>query len=415
MLWKREGVCGEQSLDTETTDESDNEKDGGRSRPSMTLSRRPSKRRLDGQDQSKQQQFLEFIPLTQHVHDSSLNHSFSANASKADLAAGSTSHGQQSSQGSDTLLRPRIDARSASTSALLENRQTRAAVGDSDASDLMRQGSSSGGDADKRRKSSLHVSRPDDDVASSRSRHWSIADVQGTPTEDTRLTRREIARMRALVLSTGIKAMEINRRAQEAQKPFCADAPSSTDAAGPAAAAIAPLFNWAEMAKLCPQAARPSGEREGNHIQVAFYELYAFAGRSLSAAIQNSGRRWQASADQFTYQTSPQLQNRIGDVRSRIADDLSEQSRQAADLADETNRDLALGQPLKVKAVVDTIGKMLRRKRRRLRWVRRALWLTVEWLLVGFMWYVWAMVMILRVFLGIGKGLIKSVRWLLWL
>jgi hypothetical protein len=165
---------------------------------------------------------------------------------------------------------------------------------------------------------------------------------------------------------------------------------------------------WGEIAKVCPEAARKDPE-------VVYYELFALAGASLSTAIQNSGRRWQASADQFTYQTSPQLQNRIGDVRSRVADDLSERCRQAADLADETNRDLALGQPLKVKVVVDIIEKMLRRRRRRLRWLRRALWLTVEWLLVGFMWYVWFMVMILRVFLGIGKGMWNGVRWLLWL
>ncbi|KAG6016884.1 hypothetical protein E4U54_000237 [Claviceps lovelessii] len=412
MLWKREGVGGEQSADMETTDDSDNEKDRGRSRLSASLSRKLSKRRLDGQEQPEQQ-FLD-IPPVSHLVPGGANHSSSANASQADLASGSASHGQQSGQVFDTLRQPQIDARSASTSAPLENRQTRAMRG-SDASDSVRQGGSGGGatddvrDADKGHHSPPHVSRPGGDVPSSRSRQWSIADIQGTPTEDTRLTRREIARMRALVLSTGIKAMEICRRAQELQKPFCADAPSSTDAASGLSS------RWAETAKLCPEATQPLGGRQANHMRVAFSEMYVFAGRSLSAAIQISGRRWQASADHFTYRTSPQLQNRIGDVRSRIADDLSEQSRQASDLADETNRDLALGQPLKVKAVVDTIEKMFRRRRRRLRWVRRALWLTVEWLLVGFMWYVWAMVMILRVFLGIGKGFVKSARWLLWL
>ncbi|KAG6004717.1 hypothetical protein E4U21_000808 [Claviceps maximensis] len=412
MFWRRDGA-GEQSLEIETTDESDNEKDGSRSRPSASLSRRPSKRRLDSQEQPKQE-LLDRSFSTHHVHGSGANHFFSANASKADLASSSASQGQQT----DTLRQPRIDARSASTSALLEMRQTRA-VGSSDAPECLRLGGCrSGGcvgvsdgvrDADKRGNSPLQVLGPDDDAASSRSRHWSIADVQSAFFEDTRLTRREIARMRALVLSTGIKAMEISRRAT--QKPFCADARLSKDAA----ATSPSLFKWAEITKLCPEATQPSGESQGNHIQVTFCELYAFAGRSLSAAIKKSSRRWQDSADHFMYRTSPQLQNRIGDVRSRIADDLSDQSRQASDLADETNRDLALGQPLKVKAVVDTIGAMVRRKRRRLRWVRRALWLTVEWILVGFMWYVWAMVMILRVFLGIGKGLVKSVRWLLWL
>ncbi|KAG5929591.1 hypothetical protein E4U42_005295 [Claviceps africana] len=401
MLWKREGLVGEPSPYMETTDESDNEKDGGRAKPSV------------------KQQFLDTMPLSHHVHGNAY-HSFSANASKTDLALGSASNGQQSVQ-SDGLRPLRNHGRSASTSALVETWQAKA-DGSSDVVDPSRQGSSGAPDdvrdADKRHMARLPVSRPDGDVASTRSRHWSVADVQGTPAEDAPLTRREIARMRALILSTAIKAMEISRRAQEAQRPFCADALPSTGAgagAGPAAASSASSLNWAEIARLCPEAAQPSGAGQGNHVQVAFYELYALAGRVLSAAIQSSGRRWQASADQFTYRTSPQLQNRIGDVRSRIADDLSEQSRQASDLADETNRDLALNQPLRVNAVVDSIGKMLRRRRRRLRWIRRALWLTVEWLLVGLMWYVWAIVMFLRVFLGIGKGVVRSVRWLFWL
>jgi len=65
--------------------------------------------------------------------------------------------------------------------------------------------------------------------------------------------------------------------------------------------------------------------------------------------------------------------------------------------------------------VVDVIEKMLRRRRRRFRWVRRGMWLGVEWVLVGFMWYVWFVVMMLRAVLGIGTGTIKAVRWLLWL
>ncbi|KAG6213709.1 hypothetical protein E4U50_001007 [Claviceps purpurea] len=418
MLWKREGVSEQPPPEIEITDESENEKDGTRSRPSMNMSRRSSEHRVDGQEQPKQ--FLDIMPQFHHAH-AGADHSSGANESKVDLTpAPPITHNASDQLG--TLHQPQIDAKSASTSARGENRSTGTT---GDLSEPSRRDSSSNGpgaarDADKLPNSTLQVSRPEDDTAgSTRSRHWSIADIQSTPTGDTRLTRREVARMRALVLSTGIKAMEITRRAQEAQKPLCSNdnALSSTDAPIMSSAKCANL-NWATIGKLYPEATttHPSNGLQGqeSHIQIAFYELYAFAGRSLSAAIEKSGRRWQASAEHFTFATRPQLLNRIGDVRSRITDDLSEQSRQASDLADETNRDLALVQPLKVKAVVDTIGKMLRRRRRRLRWIRRALWLTVEWLLVGIMWYVWAMVMILRVFLGMGKGVVRSVRWLLW-
>ncbi|KLU82622.1 hypothetical protein MAPG_01693 [Magnaporthiopsis poae ATCC 64411] len=103
------------------------------------------------------------------------------------------------------------------------------------------------------------------------------------------------------------------------------------------------------------------------------------------------------------------------EVRARVAVDLSSLTRAAADEADDVSRDLAAGQRLRVKRVVDVIEKLLRRRRRRFRWVRRAGWLAVEWALVGFMWYVWAVVVIARVFLGIGKGIVGGVRWLLWL
>jgi hypothetical protein len=65
--------------------------------------------------------------------------------------------------------------------------------------------------------------------------------------------------------------------------------------------------------------------------------------------------------------------------------------------------------------VVDTIDNMLRKRRRRFRWVRRGLWLTVEWALVGAMWYVWFVVVIFRIFFGVGRGIWSGVRWLLWL
>ncbi|GAB0131886.1 hypothetical protein EsDP_00000341 [Epichloe bromicola] len=390
MLWKRDGTS-ELPPDIETTDESENEKARGRSRSSTNVSRRPSRRRADGQNQTKQ--FLDIMPQFHHAHDA--NYSSMFTASKEDVAPGSTSHDQQSSP-FDRLRPPRIDARSAPSSATLENGQNRAGKSDVSESDSGQGSSVPDGvtDADKRLDSTVEVSRPEDDGRSFGSRHWSFVD-KVTSAEETRLTRREIARMRALVLSTGIKAMEISRRAQEAHKPLCPDALSCTGAA------------------TASSGQQPSGRQY--HGQVAYQKPYIVAGRSLSTAIQSSGRRWQASADQFTFRTSPRLQNRIGDVRSRIADDLSEQSRRASELADETNRDVALGQPLKVKVVVDMIEKMLRRRRRRLRWVRRALWLTVEWLLVGFMWYVWFMVMILRLCWGAGKGLVNSVRWLLWL
>ena len=236
-------------------------------------------------------------------------------------------------------------------------------------------------------------------------RQWSIPD-RGETSARTQLSKREVARLRALILSSGIKAMEINRRASKPIQPF------KGGVAGPDEILIpwnSSRIAWSDIAKLTPN------EAELREQRVPHNQVYPLAARSLAMAVQTSTQRWRVSADRFTAKTSLDLQRRIWSARTRVADDLSTMTRMAADEADETNHDLALGQPLKVKHVVDVIEKMLRRRRRRLRWVRRATWLTVEWLLVGFMWYVWFVVTILRVFLGVGRGIWTGVRWLLWL
>ena len=396
-----------EELDVESTSESEGERlrSRGRSRLTDSLSRHASKQNGDGSHSRRH--FLDVMPSFSHALDHRNTHS--SNNSGVDLTAESANHSRQSSR--HGLLRPpRIHTRSDSSSASpqAQAHDSKPGGGESDISEAESwQGNVPDGvrNAATRLSSATEGLQVDDDGRSHKSRHWSIAD-KGTLNEEAPLTRREVARMRALILSSGVKAMEINRRAQEVHKPFRHQGtPGGDGLLGPNCGGIV----WSDIVKHCPDASQLRDR------QTPFCDLYPLAGRALSNAIQNSGRRWQASADQFLYQTSPQLQNRIGDVRSRIADDLSERTRQAGEEADETNRDLALGQPLKSRAVVDIIEKMLRRRRRRLRWVRRALWLAVEWVLVGFMWYVWFMVMILRVFVGVGRGAVNVVRWLLWM
>lgn len=241
--------------------------------------------------------------------------------------------------------------------------------------------------------------------AVSASRHWSIADRNpGPDPERTRLSKREVARLRALILSSGVKAMEINRRANEIRKPLGEPANSKTDSRY----AVCKL-DWDEMIKLNPEC---GGLREE---AVPTCGVYPLASRALDMAIQASGQRWKTSADRFANKTAPALRDRVWQLRSRLGDDLSGLTRKAADEADETNKGLALDQPMKVKHVLDALDTLLRQRRRRFRWVRRGMWLAVEWVLIGFMWYVWFVVMIFRLFMGVGRVTRNSVKWLLWL
>lgn len=275
--------------------------------------------------------------------------------------------------------------------------------------------------------------RTDDDHAS---RH------HGGP----RLSRREVARIRALLLSSGIKAMEIARRANEprvlvgpaiavketgaskvggsqwtgtppmdlGQKAKETDLKNDNEGVGDtssqqqqqqqlvpwpvAVASLAPADQTALLSRAVPQAAQ-----------------YALAAQLLSASVDASSASLQVSLDEFTSMTVPSLQQRAALARRRAANDVSQLVRTASDDADDAARDLVVKQRLKVRKVEEAIGRLARRRRRRFRWIRRAGWLAVEWLLVGFMWYVWFVVMIARVVWSTGKGVLRGVRWLLWL
>ncbi|XP_044719919.1 uncharacterized protein HRG_06508 [Hirsutella rhossiliensis] len=386
ILWKKDG-SGEPSLEVDSTDESEGERSTG----TPDESRRGSKH------------FVDSMPEFSHAAGV---HSHSTGDGHAKEAAdGVTSQSSRSSR-FELLKPPLVGTRSASPSVSpLTHRKAR--IGDSEAweSDSWHGSVVEGVRNADRRLDDAAEPEASDPADRRQSRHWSIADF-GYSTAKTQLSRREIARMRVLILSSGIKAMEISRRANEICEPFSNEALTANRASMEANRAG---IEWADIARLSPEK-----QQLRNH-KAALCELYPLAAKTLASAIQASGQRWQISADRFTTRTSPDLHRRIGQVRSRLVDDLSEMTRRAANDADETSRDLALGQPLKVKHVTDTIDKMLRRRRRRLRWVRRALWLMVEWLLVGLMWYVWFVVMILRVVLGLGKGAWRSVKWLLWM
>jgi len=203
------------------------------------------------------------------------------------------------------------------------------------------------------------------------------------------MTRQEIARVRALLLSSGIKAKEIAQRAAEAKDLRTAEDPSYRDVAALAEDDVSPIV-----------------PKSQEHI---------LAARILSSDIRLSSRLWQESANTFCNTTVNDLLNRVEDLQSKLVDNLTPMARQAADEADEVSKDLVTGKMLEVKRVCDKTDKMMRRRRRRFRWLRRGGWVLVEWALVGAMWYVWFMVVLAKIVMGLGRGVVGSLRWLFFL
>ncbi|UZP33020.1 hypothetical protein NXS19_000836 [Fusarium pseudograminearum] len=163
-----------------------------------------------------------------------------------------------------------------------------------------------------------------------RARKWSIAN-QPMPQEG-RLSKREIARLRTLILTSGVKAMEISRRSQELNNPF---ANTGLQGLGNSLQSTVVGVPWPDIARLTPKKSPPSKDA------IPCADHFRLASDTLGAAIQQSMEQWQTSADKFTGQTRPRVEERIWCVRSRIADELSGMTREASDQADETGKDLA--------------------------------------------------------------------------
>ncbi|KAF3764583.1 hypothetical protein M406DRAFT_330913 [Cryphonectria parasitica EP155] len=383
LLWKKESEAEDSDSSTSLSGESDDETRGRRRHPN-SLSPTPSLRGLPGQ-MKHEKHYLDVMPpfvssSEQRGNDHSRSDSLFAPLSKP------TSN---RSTRFEILKPPRIDISMASDTAdpgdhAVDGLDSEARV------DRIREVQSAGD-----RRPSLSIRPPN-----GREKSFS--------TEHTPISRREVARLRAMVLSSGVMAMEISRRAH---RPTILTPNASNDNAQ-VLEALGNKVSWPEIASLAPDDQRDELLSE----PVSQADLFPVTADVLRTAIRSSRESWKSEAEAFKHHTRAELiEGRIESLRARIQLDLSSMTRAAAEEADEVGGDLVDGQRLKVKVVVDGIDKLSRRRRRRFRWVRRAGWLAVEWALVGFMWYVWFVVMIARIVLGIGRGFVGGVRWLLWL
>ena len=215
-------------------------------------------------------------------------------------------------------------------------------------------------------------------------RQWSISD-RGVSELRGAINKRDIARVRALLLSSGVKANEIVRRAEEM--------PSMPP---PFLQGLQPLFHDGV----------PHTPRSQEHI---------VAGRMLISNIETTTQDLRVAAERFAHSTVEDLHERMKAVEEYVDHKLTPLVRAAADDADNCSTELTTTHTLAVKQLNDSVDVILRKRRRRLRWIRRVGWAALEWTLLTVMWLVWFIVVIIRLLRGIIRGSVASVRWLFWL
>ncbi|KNG47376.1 hypothetical protein TW65_05927 [Stemphylium lycopersici] len=221
------------------------------------------------------------------------------------------------------------------------------------------------------------------------SRHWSIAD-NGDHTLDRKdnaniITQAEIARVRALFLCSGVKAKEIVRRAHASRDP--------------------PPDFLSRAAALTKMQLYPIPRKE-EHV---------LAARILVKDLEASTKALQSTLECFRDKAIQQLTNQISTLQSTVDSDLMPRILEGGDKAVRVTSEVSGQGPLQVKQITDEIDRMIRARKRRMRWMGGFGWMLLEWALVGLMWCLWLTVVLVgsvkRVF-GAGWGVI---RWLLWL
>ncbi|OJD25654.1 hypothetical protein ACJ73_02976 [Blastomyces percursus] len=214
-------------------------------------------------------------------------------------------------------------------------------------------------------------------------RNWSMSSrsINGP----SRIDRREISRVRAHLLSSGIKALEICRQADTIR-----DSPPvlvvSTDP-----------------------------EADGNVPRVPRSEEVITAARHLMCKFDREVCQVQRAMSKFSSSTSPALKSRLYDLDSLATSTLSPRIRALTVEADKLTSELATTNTLALKQLNNSLDKGLRKRRRRFRWVSRVGFVMLEWVLVGAMWWLWLVVMIFKIFRGLWRGTVSGIRWVLWI
>ena len=215
-------------------------------------------------------------------------------------------------------------------------------------------------------------------------RQWSISD-RGVSAFRESVTGQDIIRVQALLLSSAVKANEIVRHSSEMP-----DRPL----------AILQEIQHSSKKPL------PRAPRSRQHM---------LAARLLDQSIEDNNIRVREAANRMSNDNVNELHNRIKALNDCIMSTLTPTVRALADDADLFSSELSTTHRLSVKQVNDNLDLIIRRKRRRFRLVRRGGYLLLEWTLLGLMWWVWLIVVIIRLIRGIIASIFTAVKWFLWL
>lgn len=230
--------------------------------------------------------------------------------------------------------------------------------------------------------SSPHELRP---TLPGQSRSWSISDRSVSVSIESGVPgKQEVERTRALLLSSGIKAREIVRRADDVRSP-------------------PPEFLQRSFGS---DTSIPSVPRIHEH---------QLASQRLLKRIETSHNSFEGSIERLPKDAFSPLKTQLSTLEDLVNKSLNTRVRAATEEAENLSMQLNTTSTLAVKQLSDTLEHGLRKRHRRLRWLRRTGFMMLEWALVGLLWWVWLIVVAFKLSRKLLYGMASGVRWILWL
>ncbi|KAI7367511.1 hypothetical protein KC354_g3379 [Hortaea werneckii] len=225
-------------------------------------------------------------------------------------------------------------------------------------------------------------------------RHWSISDrvppEQPTP---TRITPRDLARVKTLLLTSGIKSREIHRHANNPRPPT----------------EHLPVIQDALTFVGKPDALLPSP----SHPPIPIKEEHLHASALLSDTLSHDLQAFTTTLTTFQSGPAQSLSDNLDALLRKASDHLTKTCHDTSDDADAFIVDLTTRRPQEVKRVEDAIEELLRQRRRQFLLFRKIGFKLLEWVVLGIMWAVWGVVVLVNSVRRVVGWVWVVVKWLL--
>lgn len=143
-------------------------------------------------------------------------------------------------------------------------------------------------------------------------------------------------------------------------------------------------------------------------------EQHVVAAKNIMETLDKHASTINYKLHSFSAVIAPSLHKQLQTLEDKVENTLTPQVRLTADATGELSIKLTTASTLAVKGLNDSIEAAFRRRKRGIRIVRKIWFATIEYIVVGLLWFIWAIVSIFQVGLGTIRTAGRVIGWLLW-